>query len=132
MGAYDFHAAMQSLITPTSNFKIGVSGRFCYRDAAPASWSQPYATWFTVYCNIRDTQTANVEDRMIQVDIYDATLEGCMQLADYADALFHRAKLVGASILTQCLVRRAKTGPEKTDDNEWVIHLEYSVIVQNT
>jgi len=125
-----FHRAVQGLLTPSSTFKTAIGGRFYHQEEVPQNTAMPYAAWFTVFCEPQDTFTARIDERMIQVDVFSANLAECITVADKASDLFEDAILAGAGIQPARLVRRAKHGPMKTEDNGRKMILEYSVHVQ--
>lgn len=125
-----FHTAFQALLTPSSDFKTAINGRFYYQDEVPQDCPMPYAAWFNVYCDPKDTFSARIDERMIQVNIFAAKMAECITVADKADALFSAATLAGTGVQPMRLVRGAKHGPMKTDDNGRQMILEYSVHVQ--
>lgn len=72
---------------PTHAFVVGVGGRFAYAKA-PQDWPLPYAVFFFVDAQEKDTFTERADDVLIQFSVWAETAGEAEDLASLAYGLF--------------------------------------------
>ena len=132
MSVTAFHQAFQGLLTPSSDFKASIGGRFRYAgDIQAQAVTLPYAAWLTVYCEPRDEFGAAVHERMVQVDIYAASMAEAVAVADKARALFGGATAVVTGMRPMTFQAGSIIGPMR-EEAEWRVTLELVALTEES
>lgn len=118
------------MLTPASDFKAAIGGRFGYSGTIPAGSLLPYASWFNVYADPRDEFDADLNERMIQVDVYAKDMSEAVITGDKALGLFDGAVIAAPGIRPCRLQKGAVHGP-MPDEADWRVTFELIVLVED-